>query len=112
MKILILFDLNRAPTAEETFAAPQDLAAVEKQTEADLFECLKRLGHEVVTLAVFNQVRVIFEKVEAFKPDVVFNVCESFHCDRAHEPNIPALLDLMSVKYTGAGPDAPDAPPR
>jgi D-alanine-D-alanine ligase len=37
---------------------------------------------------------------------VVFNLCETFFSDRAHEPNVPALLELMKVPYTGAGPDA------
>ena len=36
---------------------------------------------------------------------MVFNLTESFHSDRAHEPNIPALLELMRVRYTGARPD-------
>jgi D-alanine-D-alanine ligase len=106
VKILILFDLNRSPGAEEDFSTSSALLKEEKKTEADLFECLKRLGHEVATLGVFDNVRAIFDKVDAFQPDVVFNVCESFHSDRAHEPNIPALLDLMRVRYTGAGPDA------
>jgi len=34
-----------------------------------------------------------------------FQPHESFHSDRAHEPNIPALLELMKVRYTGARPD-------
>src|SRR5262249_11183959 len=68
--------------------------------------CLKRLGHEVDTLAVYDNVMPIVEKLRAFLPDVVFNLSESFHHDRANEPNIPALLELMKVRYTGAGPDA------
>ena len=39
-------------------------------------------------------------------PDVVFNLCESFFNERSNEPNIPALLELLRVPYTGAGPDA------
>src|SRR5262249_49868948 len=104
--ILILFDLYRPPGPDEDFSTPAALLKDEKKTEADLLECLGRLGHEVGTLAVYDNVRSIFDKVDAFKPDVVFNVCESFHSDRAHEPNTPALLDLMKVRYTGAGPDA------
>ncbi len=78
----------------------------EKPTEADVLSCLRKLGHEVETLAVFDDVKVVFERIDAFKPDVVFNLCETFFSDRAHEPNIPALLELMKVPYTGAGPDA------
>ena len=71
-----------------------------------MLACLQRLGHEVETLAVFDDVVCIVEKLKTFKPDVVFNLTESFHSNRAHEPNIPALLELMKVRYTGARPDA------
>ena len=69
-------------------------------------ESLVRLGHSVETLAVFDNVTHIVEKLNTCLPDVVFNLSESFHHNRAHEPNIPALLELMKVRYTGSGPDA------
>ena len=106
MKILILFDLHRAPKVDEEFS-PQTLRKDEdKPTEADVLECLHGLGHETDTLAVFDNVVAIVEKIKSFAPDVVFNLTESFHAQRAHEPNIPALLELLKVRYTGAGPDA------
>ena len=77
----------------------------DKPTEADVLACLQRLGHEVDTLAVFDDVVCIVEKLKHFAPEVVFNLTESFHSSRAHEPNIPALLELMRVRYTGAQPD-------
>ena len=105
MKVLILFDLGRAPTAGEIFT-PEILQKQEdKPTEADVLTCLQRLGHEVEALPVFNDVVSIIDKLKTFAPDVVFNLTESFHANRAHEPNIPALLELMKVRYTGARPD-------
>jgi len=105
VKVLVLFDLARAPAAGETFS-PEILQKEEdKQTEADVLACLQRLGHEVETLAVFSDVACIIDKLKTFAPDVVFNLTESFHSNRAHEPNIPALLELMKVRYTGARPD-------
>ncbi len=56
------------------------------------------------TLAIFDDVACIVDKLKSFAPEVVFNLTESFYCNRAHEPNIPALLELMRVKYTGRGP--------
>jgi D-alanine-D-alanine ligase len=105
MKILILFDVARRTDPEETFSE-QVLKQEDKPTEADVLGCLKRLGHDVETLAVFDNVFAIVEKLKAFAPDIVFNLSESFHHNRAHEPNIPALLELMRVPYTGSGPDA------
>jgi D-alanine-D-alanine ligase len=105
VKVLVVFDIARRAAAGETFS-PRELKEEEdKETEADVLTCLKRLGHEVETLAVFDDVLPIVEKIKAFTPEVVFNLTESFHSDRAHEANIPALLELMKVRYTGARPE-------
>ena len=106
MKILVLFDLARPTSPDESFSARALRKVEDKPTEADVLLCLRRLGHEVETLAVFDNVRDILDKLAAFQPDIVFNLCESFLDNRAHEPNIPALLELMKVKYTGAGPES------
>src|SRR5258708_24379762 len=105
MKVLILFDLPHASDPTEAHS-PESLKEQDKPTEACVLECLKRLGHDVETLAVFDNVPAIVEKLTTYAPDLVFNLSESFHHDRSHEPNIPALLDLMKVRYTGSGPDA------
>jgi D-alanine-D-alanine ligase len=105
VKVLVLFDLARPPAEGETFS-PKELREKEgKATEADVLTCLGKLGHEVETLPVFSDVASIVEKIKTYAPDVVFNLTESFHSNRAHEPNIPALLELMRVRYTGAKPD-------
>jgi D-alanine-D-alanine ligase len=105
MKVLVLFDLARPADPDERFS-PRVLEKQEdKPAEADVLRCLQSLGHEVETLAAFNDVAAILDKVRTFAPDVVFNQLESFHDDRSHEPDIAALLDLMKVRYTGAGPD-------
>jgi len=105
VKVLVLFDLGRVPAADEAFS-PEILQKKEdKPTEADVITCLQRLGHEVEALPVFNDVVSIIDKLKSFAPDVVFNLTESFHSNRAHEPNIPALLELMKARYTGARPD-------
>ena len=106
MKILVLFDLARPTSPDESFSLRGLKEDEGKPTEADVIRCLRRLEHEVDTLPVFDNVRDIIDKIGAYQPDVVFNLCETFHDDRAHEPNIPALLELMKVCYTGAGPDA------
>ena len=106
MKVLVLFDVARPATAGETFSPRVLKEEEDKQTEADVLACLKQLGHQVETLAVFDDVVSIVEKLKGFTPDVVFNLTESFHSNRAHEPNIPALLELMRMRYTGAKPDA------
>ncbi len=105
MRVMVLFDVTRPTVVGESFS-PQSLREREfKPTEADVLHSLCRLGHAVETLAVFDDVVPIVEKVKSFSPDVVFNLTESFHDSRVHEPSIPALLNLLKVPYTGSGPD-------
>jgi D-alanine-D-alanine ligase len=106
MKVLVLFDLPRPVHPDEAFTS-QDLREKEdRPTEADVITCLAALGHEVDTLPVHEDVSNMVQKIGNFAPDVVFNLCESFFNDRAKEPNIPALLEMMRVRYTGANPEA------
>jgi D-alanine-D-alanine ligase len=104
MKILILFDLAYRLDSSEALS-PERLKQEQRPTEADVMESLLRLGHEVETLAVFDDVGDMIERLTTCAPDLVFNLSESFHHDRANEPNIPALLELMKMRYTGSGPE-------
>src|SRR6195256_1011681 len=104
MKILVLFDIAQRADPEEKFT-PESLREYQKPTEASVLDSLQRLGHQVETLAVFDNVTTIAEKLKPCAPDIVLQPTESFHHDRSHEPNIPALLELMKVRYTGAGPE-------
>jgi D-alanine-D-alanine ligase len=93
------------PVASDAVYTAEAFLQEEKVAESNVLTSLLRLGHEVVTMAVFDNVPAVVEKIVSFAPDVVFNQCESFHNNRAHEPNIAALLDLMKIRYTGSGPD-------
>jgi D-alanine-D-alanine ligase len=105
MRVMVLFDLARPAEDGETFS-PEILREQEsKPMEADVLQSLCNLGHAVETLAVFDDIAPIIKGVKSFDPDVIFNMTESFRDDRKHEPNIPALLDLLQIPYTGSGPD-------
>jgi len=69
VKVLVLFDVAYHTAAAETFS-PQELKEEEdKPTEADVLACLQRLGHDVETLAVFDDVVCIVEKLKNFAPE-------------------------------------------
>jgi D-alanine-D-alanine ligase len=104
MKILLLFDVAR-PVAPDVVYTGEDFLQEDKTAESNILASLQHLGHEVVPMAVFDNVPDVVDRIKSFAPDVVFNQCESFHDNRALEPNIPALLDLMKIRYTGSGPD-------
>jgi D-alanine-D-alanine ligase len=106
MKVLVLFDLPRPVSPEETFSLRALRQEEERPTEADVITALRKLGHQVDAMAVYDDALAVVEKLRDGSPHVVFNLCESFFNDRLHEPNIPALLELMRVPYTGAGPES------
>ena len=104
MKVLLLFDVT-CPVSPDLSYTPAMFLEEQRVAEANVLTSLHSLGHQVENMAVFNNVGDIVNKVQSFAPDVVFNQCETFRDDRSLEPNIPALLDMMRVRYTGSGPD-------
>jgi D-alanine-D-alanine ligase len=106
MKVLVLFDMPRPVAPDESFTLKALRDEENSPTEADVISCLRKLGHEVETLALYDNVVAVIDKVRTFEPDIAFNLCESFFNERSNESNIPALLELMKVPYTGASPAA------
>jgi D-alanine-D-alanine ligase len=106
MRVLVLFDLPHPIDPDETFTMKALREEEDRPTEADVITAIKKLGHQVETMAVYDDALAVAQKVHDSAPDVVFNLCESFLNERSNEPNIPALLELLQVPYTGAGPDS------
>ena len=115
LKIALLYDLwNEDPAAaaakEEPDAAARKphkkvkKAKKEKTDREEIFEALQKLGHETSYFELDGRPQSL-HSLSRCDADLVFNLTESFHQDRSHEPNIPALLELMKVRYTGAGPE-------
>ncbi len=65
---------------------------------------LKRLGHVPSRLYVEEDVTPIVEWVRSEPDGVIFNLCESFRGSNLAHMNMPALLELLGVAYTGSGP--------
>lgn len=67
-------------------------------------QALRELGHEPHLVPVDNRISDVLTAIETSKCDLVFNVCETFAEDYRMEVNVAALMELMNIKYTGAGP--------
>lgn len=65
---------------------------------------IRSLGHQCFVMGLKDEVYTIFHWLQEIGPDVVFNLCESVYDDTRMEMNIPALLDLMYIPYTGSPP--------
>lgn len=65
---------------------------------------LKKAGHAARTMAVDKDLAVTVESLRESKPDLVFNLAESFDGKSALESNVAGLLNLLDLRYTGSSP--------
>lgn len=101
LKVGFTFNVKRvAPSldgnedSEAEYDSPKTLQAIR--------EAIASYGHEVIDLEANSELP---QHLAAAQPDVVFNIAEGFK-GRNREAQIPALLELLDVPYTGSDPAA------
>jgi len=60
---------------------------------------LREGGHEVIPLEGMPRLP---QKLERYPVDICFNTCEG-HRGKSREAQVPALLDMLGIPYTGSG---------
>lgn len=103
-RVLVLYDLPE-PVAEHTdprYLLDHD----DRPTEKDVCRAIKKLGLELFVQGVFDQAGELWHRISDLKPDVVFNLCETFKGDRSHEGDVASILELADLPYTGSQPAA------
>lgn len=74
------------------------------QMELDVQTTLRQLGHEVEVLGVGDELKPIRDRIEQFRPHVVFNILTDFHGVIAYEAHVVSYLELLKQPYTGCNP--------
>ena len=102
MNILMLTD-EEVVTAEDPTLSSD---TIEKNAEMEYHVArgLRALGHEVDVMPFGPDVGANVEALRSHNPELVFNLTEWFKGNRRMDTNIAALLDLLQMPYTGAGP--------
>jgi D-alanine-D-alanine ligase len=99
--VLLVFDMPYAVGRKHDytgeFADPDNC-----YTENDVHRALLENGYEVRLLGLYADVRPLLDEVREFKPDVIFNLMETFHQVTHWDKNITALIEILKVPYTGA----------
>ena len=67
-------------------------------------KALKDGNHKVSILAVHGEVNKLRTGLLRRKPDLVFNLMETFGANQLGAVGVVGLLDLLGVPYTGGGP--------
>ena len=83
----------------------RDTAVVEHdEVVEEVAGALSAAGHQPVLLSVYDDLRELVDKLAEQKPDLVFNLCETFAGRDANEGNVTAALVLLGQRFTGTGP--------
>jgi len=101
-KVVILYNLPERLERGEAKDFLAEEAILEEIGAVE--EALRSLGHQGYVLAIRDEIVTVIHWLKEIRPDVVFNLCESVYGNACWEMNIPALLDLFRIPYTGSSP--------
>ena len=59
-------------------------------------------GHDTKIVAVALDVYKLIDELRDDRPDMIFNLCESFDGDPTQEMNVASLFELLKIPYTGS----------
>ncbi|MEW6377038.1 MAG: ATP-grasp domain-containing protein [Thermodesulfobacteriota bacterium] len=102
LKVAVLYNLfERLQKGEEKDALAED-AIIEEIGAVE--HAVLSLGHQCFVMAIQDDIHPAIHWLKEIQPDVVFNLCESVYGNSCWEMNIPALMDLFRIPYTGSPP--------
>ncbi|MFH0897301.1 MAG: hypothetical protein V1850_04555, partial [Candidatus Bathyarchaeota archaeon] len=102
VRVGVLFNSPVMPKRGEDIDYVAD-AEVEDQAEA-VEEALERLDLDHQLLPMKENAESLVEALKAYSPDVVINLCEGAFGDSHLEMNVPSILELLKIPYTGSPP--------
>lgn len=98
LRVALLYNLKANHTKD--IDAPADaLAELDSVETVDaLATALRSAGHEVIPLEADA---TLLDTIREVAPDICFNIAEGLQGD-ARESHVPALLEMLSIPYTGS----------
>lgn len=102
LRIIVLAHEDLVPP--ETLDGLSDKEKLEVKTEFDVISTLKKMGHEVYPVGLYNQLNVIGNALLEHKPHIAFNLLEEFHGYPLYDQHVVSYLELMKQPYTGCNP--------
>ena len=98
---LIVSSAQGAPKAYGENLPPDAFAELDSEKSVNSYKkALQEAGHEVF---LEEGSPYLSQRLDEAKPDICFNVCEGFRGD-SREAQVPALLEMMALRYTGPTP--------
>lgn len=101
-RVLVLVREGHVPP--ETLEGVTEAEMSPWKAEFDVCETLRRLGHSVLPLGVYDDLAPIRKALRDFEPDITFMLLEEFHGVVTYDFAIISYLELMQQPYTGCNP--------
>jgi len=102
LRVLVLVHEDLVPPDSIEGLTPKEIAPW--RTEWDVISTIKKMGHDVYPLGVYNNLGVIGNALLEHKPHVAFNLLEEFHGYPLYDQHVVSYLELMKQPYTGCNP--------
>ncbi len=102
LRVMVLCHEDLVPPDSIDGLTPKEIAPF--KTEWDVISTLKKMGHEVSPVGVYNNLGVIGNALMESKPQVAFNLLEEFHGYPLYDQHVVSYLELMKQPYTGCNP--------
>lgn len=102
LKVLMISEGGEQLPEEKEFSAHENTP--EWSTEISVHRALSSIGHDIRFKGFNDDVGTLLEAIKASEADVIFNLAESSLGQYEFDKNIPALLELLDIPYTGCGP--------
>jgi D-alanine-D-alanine ligase len=102
LRVLVLVREGHVPP--ETLDGVTEQELDQWKAEFDVCETLRRLGHEIMPLGVYDDLSPIRAALRDFEPDITFMLLEEFHGVVTYDFAVISYLELMQQPYTGCNP--------
>lgn len=102
LRILLLVHPELIPPDALDGYSDEEVAAW--KTEYDVKTALRDMGHEVAVLGVEDELGDIRERVDQFRPHIVFNLLEELKGRAGYDVYVVGYLEVHGIRYTGCPP--------
>lgn len=102
LRVLVLVRDGHVPPESLEGVGDDEMTAW--KAEFDVCESLRRLGHDVLPVGVYDDLAPIRKALSTFNPDITFMLLEEFHGVVTYDFAVISYLELMQQPYTGCNP--------
>lgn len=102
LRVLVLTHEDLVPP--DTLAGREPKEIIRWKKEYDVAKGLRELGHEVQVLGLAHELLPLRQRVEGFRPHVVFHLLMEFQDVAVYQAHLVSYLELLRVPYAGCNP--------